>query len=154
MFPLFQKEKCHFVGMTFLLFIARTCWFSKTRLHSTFPLFECWLFRFSLEFNKVVSTQPDQDLVSFPNPHALESEAENLSNLDQTWWDNIALLRLFVYPIHGSSVPLRRVLVAHVLFKRGGVGATNWGLILWKFCKYIDLPKRKNITLLTVTQPR
>ena len=43
-------------------------------------------FRFSLEFNKVISTQLDQDLVSFPNPLALESEAENLSTQHPKQW--------------------------------------------------------------------
>ena len=32
---------------------------------------------------------------------------------------------MFVYTLHGSSFTLRRVLVAHVLFKKRGLGVTK-----------------------------
>ena len=120
--PIIPKRKMPFCGNDFPALYHQDLLVQQNSTSFNFSPLWMLTFRFSLEFNKVISTQPDLDLVSFPNPLALESEAESLSNLDQTRWDNIALLRLFVYPIHGSSVPLRRVLVAHVLFKRGGVG--------------------------------
>ena len=153
--PIIPKRKMPFCGNDFpalyhqdLLVQQNSTSFNFSPLWMlTFPLFS-WVQQSHLH---PAWPRPSQ----FPQPTcSWKRGGEPVFNLDQTRWDNIALLRLFVYPFHGSSVPLRRVLVAHVLFKRGGVGATHWGLILWKFCKYIDLPKRKNITLLTVTQPR
>ena len=76
-------------------------------------------------------------MLTFP----LFSWVQQSPNLDQTRWDNIALLRLFVYPFHGSSVTLRRVLVAHVLFKRGGVGGNTLRLDTVEFLQVYKSPE-------------